>query len=153
MNSVDKQFAKLDEKASKLTRAIEKETKNKSRNKAVRPVFTVLLIISLLLVTASVMLLFAFVPPAADIKNISIGLLISCFLVLGFLLCVFSKNRFVPFMMLLFSVSDLVAGIYAVIDKSYIKSNILLCLLCAVMFVFGAVLSLRLMSYKRRISM
>ncbi len=151
MNKVDKQFSKLDKKATKLKQRYEKELKSKGENKAIKPLFVVFFSLSLLLICFSGYLY------TSSFLNTSISrpflkyisFLPFVLLILAFIISIFIKSKFTAYIILSLAYIDTFVFVWSTIDKRYVKNQIHILILSVAMFLIATLILLRLVSYRR----
>ena len=151
MNKVDKQFSKLDKKASKLVRRCEKESKSKGENKAIKPLYIILFVICLLLICFNAYLYINYFFEISIIKlNFKyIGIIPFLLLMLSFIISIFIKSKFTAYTILSLAYIDIFVFIWATFDKNSLNNKIHIFILSVVIFLISSIILLKLVSYRR----
>lgn len=147
MNSVDKQVEKLDIKASERVNTCENDSGKYNKDKALKPLFYIVMVASLLLLVISVITFFYRFAPNKGFEFFTTGM-VSIFLVCGFLLYIYSSNKKLAFIVLFLSLVDIALSVWLLPDLSILKDHIFVAIFCAVAFAVSLILLFRLIIYK-----
>ena len=151
MNKVDKQFSKLDKKASKFVQRCEKESKSKGENKAIKPLYIILFVVCLLLIcfTAYLYINYFFDISIIKLNFKYIAIVPFLLVIVSFIISIFIKSKFTAYMMLGLAYTDIFVFIWATFDKNSLKSQIHISILSGVIFLISSIILLKLVSYRR----